>query len=294
MILRKIKNQGIVSSDELQKFIENETVLLQDIDETLKIGSSKRTLQRDIKDINNLFGISIVYSPSQKGYYIEESEFENINFQRLLDEFQIYQSLNIAEDIKPFVNVEPRKSQGLENLHGILHAIRNRLIVKYTYNFFDINQIYTVVAEPYALKEFKNRWYLVAKDCGDKFVKTFALERISDFEVTGKQFFLPQNFDIKAFFRNSFGILTHLNEKPEKIVLQFNSMQSRYIKLKPLHHSQKILKDSDNELNISLLLQNTFDFRMELLSYGNSLKVLEPESLKNQLIDIYKSAIKNY
>ena len=47
----------------------------------------------------------------------------------------------------------------------------------------------------YALKEFKNRWYVVARDAGDGLVKSFALDRLSDLEITGKSFLYPKEFD---------------------------------------------------------------------------------------------------
>ncbi len=166
--------------------------------------------------------------------------------------------------------------------------------MKFTYQFFDINQIYSVLCKPYGIKEFKNRWYLVAKDNKDNFVKTFALERITDIEISFDSFIDDTKFNISEFFRNSFGINTHLNEDPVKIVLEFEPRQALYVKSKPLHHSQKIIEETPEKLVISLFVHNTYDFRMELLSYGDSVKVIEPETFKNQLIEIYKKTLGKY
>lgn len=294
MIYNKIKQSQYISLEDLEKYIEKESANLNVFDDDLKIGKSKRTLSRDIQAIRDMFGIAIEYSHQGKGYYIEESNFDTSNFQRVLDEFEIFQSLNIAEEIKPFINIEARKDKGLENLYGIIHALKNSCKVEFTYNFFDINDIYTVNCEPYGMKEFKNRWYLVALDKKDNYIKTFALERISDFKITNTKFDKPKDFDLKKYFSVSFGIERYQKTLTEEIVLKFKPLQARYVKQKPLHHSQKILKETDNELTISLFLQNNFDFRMELLSYGDAVTVIKPESLKNQLIETYKKAIENY
>jgi predicted DNA-binding transcriptional regulator YafY len=61
-----------------------------------------------------------------------------------------------------------------------------------------------------------------------------------------------------------------------------------------LHHSQKIIKDTDDELQISLTVYLTHDFIMELLSHGNTVKVLSPQSLIDDLVEIYTEAIEQY
>ncbi len=73
------------------------------------IGFSKRTLQRDIREIRKVFGIDIDYSKSAKGYYISQSETENMNFQRMIEAFDMFNSLNIAQDLAPFIHLEKRR-----------------------------------------------------------------------------------------------------------------------------------------------------------------------------------------
>lgn len=53
---------------------------------------------------------------------------------------------------------------------------------------FEENDISQRNAEPYALKEFKGRWYLLAKDRKDYQIKTFGLDRIQELEITNKNF----------------------------------------------------------------------------------------------------------
>ena len=62
----------------------------------------------------------------------------------------------------------------------------------------------------------------------------------------------------------------------------------------PLQESQQILVDNDSELQIKLLLHLTYDFEMELLSYGEYVKVLKPKSLIEELKSRYSNAIERY
>src|SRR5690606_31350284 len=101
LILKKLKVKPYSTYEELQTYIENQFDFLQIQDDTLNVGFSKRTLQRDIKEIRNVFGIDIEYSKTNKGYYISQSETENMNFQRMMEAFDMFNSLNLAQDLTP-------------------------------------------------------------------------------------------------------------------------------------------------------------------------------------------------
>ncbi|HEY1008579.1 MAG TPA: WYL domain-containing protein, partial [Daejeonella sp.] len=60
---------------------------------------------------------------------------------------------------------------------------------------------------PYALKEFRGRWYILAKDLKDNRIKTFGLDRIQYLEITKKRFTFPSDLNVGELFRNCFGII---------------------------------------------------------------------------------------
>lgn len=192
---------------------------------------------------------------------------------------------------------EPRKSRGLENLHGLIHAIKNHKILSFTYLNFWTGEKSDRTAEPYALKDFEHRWYLLAKDSlpknGEKIMKTFALDRISDLDIKPKSFH-REEYSVTEAFENSFGIIAPNGEKPQQIVLWFDAHQGNYIKSLPLHHSQEILKDDENGLEIKLFLVPTFDFKQAVLSYGERVKVLKPESFRKELRSEIENMMKFY
>jgi proteasome accessory factor B len=136
LILKKLKAKPYSSYEELKNFIEKQVDYLHVQDDTLNIGFSKRTLQRDIREIRHTFGIEIGFSSKDKGYFISQSETENMNFQRMMEAFDLFNSLNLAQDLDPFILLEKRRPQGTENLYGILHAIKNKLSIKFTYQNF--------------------------------------------------------------------------------------------------------------------------------------------------------------
>lgn len=294
LIIKKLKVKPHSTYEELRAFIENQLDYLQMQDDTLNIGFSKRTLQRDIKEIRNIFGIDIEYSRSLMGYFIIQDETENMNFQRMMEAFDIFNSLNLAKDLAPFIHLEQRRPQGTENLYGLLHAIKNRIQIKFTYQKFWEDDISQRKVDPYALKEFKNRWYIIAKDDKDENIKSFALDRLSDLEFTAQSFQYPDNYSIEQNYRYSFGIIGPNDQKPQDIILSFDPFQGKYIKTLPLHHTQKVLIDNDQEMIVKLKLCLTHDLIMELLSFGDNMKVIEPKSLADQIKKAHEKAFRQY
>lgn len=294
LILKKLKAKRYSTYEELQNYIENQFDYLQMQDDTLNIGFSKRTLQRDIREIRNIFGIDIEYSKSAKGYFVSQTETENMNFQRMMEAFDMFNSLNLAQDLTPFIHLEKRRPQGTENLYGLLHAIKNRFQIKFSYQKFWEDEISQRLAEPYALKEFKNRWYIVAKDSKDSIIKSFALDRLTNLQITNKHYQYPDHFNIEQSYRYCFGIISPNGKEPQEIILSFDPFQGKYIKTLPLHDTQQVLIDNDEELRIKLKLCITLDLIMELLSFGDNMKVLQPSSLADQIKTAHEDAFKQY
>ena len=294
LILKRLRSKPYSTFEELQAYFDNQVEYLQMLDDTLSIGFSKRTFQRDLREIRNIFGIDIEYSKTHKGYFISQSEMENMNFQRMMEGFDLFNSLNLAQDLKPFVHLENRRPQGTENLYGILHAIKNKLLVKFAYHKFWEDTPSTRTAEPYALKEFKNRWYVLALDKSDESIKSFALDRLTNLDILKESFDYPKAFDIEEYYRYCFGIISPNGKEAEEIVLSFDPYQGKYIKSLPLHHTQQILIDNEKELQVKLNLYITFDFVMELLSYSDSLKVIKPASLVQEIKEAHAKAAGQY
>lgn len=256
--------------------------------------TSVRTFQRDLVDIRSLFQIDIRYDFSGRKYHIENTENEEYN-ERILDAFDTINALHLNEGMSKFLDFEKRRSSGLEHFHGILCTIKNRFQLNFAYQSFWQEEAFTRKTNPYLLKEFKGRWYLIAKDLKDEQVKTFALDRFRNLDITKKRFTYPSDLDPRERFRNSFGIISSVSGSvPENVVLSFDPHQGKYVKTQKLHPSQKTLIDNETEFRIQLKVYIAFDLVKELLSYGRDLKVIEPLSLVNELKEAHRVAFEGY
>lgn len=287
LIIKKLRRQPS-SFSEISDYLAFESDL-----QGYDFNVSKRTFQRDLEDIRSIFNIDIQYDFSRRVYYIDFDEQSGVN-ERILEAFDTFNALNIADRLSDHIHFDKRRPKGAENLYELLRAIKNRFQVTFLYQKFTDDIITHRTTEPYALKEFKNRWYVLAKDLENKEVKSFALDRLSKLEIKRKKFQLPNDFNVNEHFKYCFGIVSPNDFEPQEVILSFVPLQGKYIKTLPLHESQVILEDNEDELLIKLTLFITLDFLMEILSYGNNVKVIQPVSLIEKVKKTYENALKRY
>ena len=289
--LRRRKEKG-ASFEEISDYLESKYQ-----DKGLKLDSlkfTKRTFLRDKEAILEVFLINISYRRSSNTYAIDYDEIDEYH-EDIFDNLLLVEAYKEVKGKKNVMFFEQRKSRGLHWLNGLVHAITHQKIITLNYTKFWEGVSYKKTLEPYALKEFRNRWYLLANEKDGKgfFLKTFGLDRISDLEISNSSF-KPEKIDIENYFKNSFGIIYGENEEVEEIVLSFDSEQGQYIKTLPMHHSQKVLIDNDKEYRVQVTLVPTYDFEREVLSQGGNVKVISPKSFKEHLNNEVKNMMKNY
>jgi predicted DNA-binding transcriptional regulator YafY len=189
---------------------------------------------------------------------------------------------------KPFI------IKGIEFVEPILRAITERRVLQFTYRKHGSDAVSQNLLEPYLIRESKNFWYVIGNSISRKEHKilTFALDRIVDLQIT-EHTFSDANIDKKNFYKNVLGV-TVGEGKPEEVVLSFTPQQGNYIKTIPLHHSQTILKDDKRELRISLNLVINHELKMQLLSYGEQVKVVKPKKLGEEMKASAERVVKLY
>jgi len=288
LIIKKLRANKRVTYDEIADYLSKESVY-----QHYDFNISKRTFQRDLAEIGSIYGIYIKYDFSGKFYFIEE-DFEDGYSDRFFEAFDVFSALRMTEQNKKYIYLEKRQSQGTEHLYGLLHAIKNRFQVSFVYQKFYKEHAEQRTVNPLALKEFKYRWYLIAQDHYDNRIKIYALDRMANLEISPIHFPPNADFNVENMLKYSFGIFIPGDEKPQKVVLSFEPLQGKYIKSLPLHETQKILIDNKKELRISLNIFPAHDFKMEILSLGKEVKVLEPEWFAKEIKETYKAAYLNY
>ncbi len=276
------------SFEDIRNFLQLQESLSED-----RLTCSIRTFQRDIKEISENYKIDIKCDKSRNLYYILEDGRE-AQVERLMETFDLFNAIRIGNSFGNHLIFENRVALGTEHMNGLLHAIRNNLELSFSYKKFNDGSVSTRTVQPVAIKESRNRWYLLAKETDNDVVKNFSLDRISDLEISNRKFKAIKNYDVNEEFRYAFGIINGTGEEPQKVVLSFTALEGRYVNSLPLHHSQKEVFKDKKERRFEYQLAPTHDFIMEILSHGDQVKVLKPESLKKEIAAKFQKALENY
>jgi hypothetical protein len=255
------------------------------------LNMSIKTFQREVKEILSLYNIQIKYNRSTNQYFIE-GEIDEAK-ERIFELQKTADVLKLSEGLAQYVSFEKKDFRGNFHFVDLLHAIKHRLIITFEHQKYG-EGITRKTVQPLALKESKSRWYLIAKDNSNEHIVTFGLDRISELEVTDRQFNYPKDYNVDEVFKYSFGIMTNENQQPEEVILSYTPYQGNFIKSLKLHPGQETIIDNEQELRIKLLIHITHDFKMEILSHGDTVKVIQPESLIEDLKLTYQNVLKQY
>lgn len=265
---------------------------------------SQRTLQRDIPIIAEVYRVSIKCNRSTDEYYIIDEA--NAYSQNLLEAFDVYHALqHYYGKLSKSILFDKRIPQGTQHLSVLLQAIKQKKQLQlHYYKFWGSKEVQVRTIEPYLLKESQHRWYVLAFDVDKKALRVFSLDRISSIEDKDiKRMYAPPR-GIERFFDDSFGVwVDNDRTKAEKAILSFRRNEkdsfftpnpAEYLRAMPLHRSQVFIKDTPEEIILSLKVKITPDFVKEILSYGAYVRVIEPQHLADRIKTEIKNALQLY
>ena len=152
-----------------------------------------------------------------------------------------------------------------------------------TYHKFGQEESYTIPVDPYAIKVFKQRWYLLAKTDKRGTPCVYALDRMEDVEEFYTHFSLPADFSAKAFFQDCYGVLRDPKCEAQQIIIRAYYPYADYLRTLPLHSSQTELENTPEYADFELRLRPTFDFKQEVLAQGKEVEVLKLASLREDM-----------
>jgi hypothetical protein len=240
----------------------------------------ERRFHRYRHELEEIFDIDIKCNRSRGCvYYIENKDDIGGDLGRkwLLNAMSVHSMLDQAQDISENILYEDIPL-GTQYLTSIVDAIRTRTKLKVTYHNFIRNEIYDFYLAPYCLKAFKQRWYVAGcPSTHPTETRVYALDRILGMEFTNDEFKYPKDFDPHHFFAPYYGVFR--NAKPTKVIIEANDKSTQYLRLLPLHASQKEIKQIEDFTYFEYDIAPTFDFIQELRTHGTDIRIVEPEAL---------------
>jgi predicted DNA-binding transcriptional regulator YafY len=275
-------------------------------------GISERTLREDLKvfrDDENGFGVplpekirilrytdpnfSIAKRPLLKNeqYLIDAS-------QQLLERFENHPKYNrLSEALIKFQDEEEQESdtsrilfydhndeyKGIKYLKPLYFAIKNKQVLKVTFQGFKDHESNVLEFHPYVLKQYNRRWFVFGLN-KTRGVNEWSIpldERLVDFEEFQGKDYIEFNTNWDSFFRTMVGVVKPKNAQTEKVILRFHNGREDYFKTKPFQqdYEEFFEEKKQNQVWFETIINN--ELVQQILSYGMDVEVISPIGLKN-------------
>lgn len=191
---------------------------------------------------------------------------------------KIHSVLDIAKDERKIISFQENEFLvGVENLSPIYQHISQRNALKIDYRSFKSEQNISILFSPQFLKQYNNRWFVFGENHATEKVQNLALDRIKEFSIT-QEAYRDAQIDYDDYFDDIIGVTDMIDRQPITVKIEMSEASLPYIKTKPLHGSQKI-----NGTLLTLHVKHNYELETLLLSFGENIKVLEPEELVTAL-----------
>jgi len=249
---------------------------------------SDRQLKRDMESLRFEFGLDIHYSVLKKGYYLENEKQTFPYFLKLLEFSQnmelLTSYLKEGSNIAEIIEFEDYNSfKGVQYIRDIAFFIRDGAEICLKYKRFEAKTEKDYCFQPYLLREYLNRWYVIGWIAGTNDIRTFGLDRITSVQETGRKFKKEKINDVLSLFRNVIGITASEQDIAEDIELVCVPFQGNLLKTLPLHTSQKLISETLDEIVFSFKLVVNFELKHRLLMMATQAKVTKPITLKMEM-----------
>lgn len=287
-LLNTIHQAGKISFSEI-----NEKWLLTEMSGGVDI--SRTTFNRHKDAIEDIFGIIIECDKKDgfKYYIANKSVLREDTIQNwMLSSMTVHTAVQEGISLQKRILLESIPS-GYKYLQSILEAMKTNHCISFTYQKYNDAEVKNYPeAEPYCLKLYKQRWYMLTK-VKQQF-RTFSLDRIKNFEKLAKSFQLDKDFDAEEFFHDYFGVYRDETMPPQEVVIRASKAERPYLRDLPLHHSQKEITTTADYSDFSYFISPTDDFIGEILRKKDRLYVISPIELREKVLKGIQEMEKNY
>lgn len=247
-----------------------------------------RTFIRYKEFILENFPCEVEYDPQLRKYRLVQDDVQDSLYEYLLSAYHIQglTELAVKHHDKIFLQDAPT---GVENVQTVLEAIDQKRGIECDYSSFSNRSTKHLTIIPYFLKTWEQRWYLVAEPDNPHHGQTvFALERMSNLELTENKMLPYSDISVQEYFDGSFGVNHSDDQKPENVRIKVYGTQVDYVRALPIHESQLELETTDGWSVFEYRVCPCYNFYQQLLWHREKLEVIAPAHVREEMKEIVK------
>jgi predicted DNA-binding transcriptional regulator YafY len=309
----------------LEDLIEKVGTVLYEY-EGISSGVSRRTIQADIQTMrSDKLGYNAPIVVQEKKFYLYEDasysitnapindadvekmkeivgvlkQFNGFNYFEEMSEMIARLENNLYRSTRQHRNCiqfeDNKLLKGLSHINPLYQAILKKTALLIEYKSFKAQQSQQLIAYPYLLKEYRNRWFLIAQLKNQTQLQIMALDRIIEFqELTKERFVEYDGVDFERYFSDLIGVTKSQHDRAHKVLLWVDERNAPYILTKPIHHSQQIEKEENGGIVFRIDVVMNFELEREILGFGECMKVVYPRILASRIRKRLKRSIAGY
>lgn len=250
-----------------------------------------RTFKNYRENIEQIFDIVIKCDRATNEYFIDNEYDLDGNSIRdwMLNSLSLRNLLNESVGLRDRILLEDVPSSH-RFLTSVIDSMRDNKKLSISYKGHSMTEYKDMVIHPYSIRLFKRRWYLIAYSEYSKGIRLYMLDRAASVNVLDEVFEMPEDFDAEGYFEDFYGVRRNDDAK-QKVVIKVSSRIRDLIRTVPLHKSQEEIETSKEYSLFEYYMIPNFDFKQEIISYLDSLEVIEPLSLRKEIgrtmLDVY-------
>jgi len=191
--------------------------------------------------------------------------------------------------------VMPGPHKNYADLRGTIQvlndAVLSRRTLKMRYRTGRTGTISSRGLDPYRVWYQSGGLYVVGFDHKSGEIRTFAVDRIRALEAGTERFEPNPEFDFDRYLGGSFGVIA---EPATRVRIQFDRRWATYVEERIWHVSQRITKRAGGSIELEMHVGGTAELRTWILSFGSGAEVLEPASLRDEVVTELRAALERY
>lgn len=271
-----------------------------------------KTFHNHRRAILDIFNIVIEIDPDVKGYkyhILNPEELEGDSLRSwLIDSYATLNQIQADSKLKDRIQFEEIPS-GNTWLTVFMQAMRENRVVQITHQGFGKDYPNTFEIEPYCLKVFNRRWYIIANNpyyaslnqkhkqekgyTPRKEIRAYGLDRILAATILDKHFEMNKDFDMNSYYEGCIGVIPS-DDPIEHVVLIAYGHAPDYLRTLPLHESQKEVESDEESTTFAYEVKLTYDFIQLIMQQGDQVEVLAPQRLRNEMRNLANTLISYY